>query len=107
MSGIEDWLDLMTDSVVVEPFVSRTTHGVPTYGAARDPYAARVNYQVHYVRNADGEQVVARGYAIIATTDTITVKDRITLADGTQPLILIANLETDEAGPLYTRIDFA
>lgn len=107
MSDIADWADLMTDSVTVEKFVSRDTHGVATFAPNPKVYAARVNYANHYVRDASGELVVATGYAIMACTDPISPKDRFTLTDGTtRPNILAVNAETDEAGPLYTRVDW-
>lgn len=106
MSIVDDLLDLMTDKVTVEAFLMRDSYGQAAYGSPMT-YAARVNYSNHYVRTAEGEQVVARGYAIINRTDPISTMDRITLADGSTPLILVSNAETDETGPIYVRIDFA
>lgn len=106
MSGISDWLDMMTQVVTVEPFVSRDAYGAATYGAATD-YQARVNYKSHFIRTADAEQVVARGTAWLAADGPISVNDRITLPDGSQPLLLDSNGENDEAGPLYVRLDFS
>lgn len=96
----------MTQTVQVEPFVSRDAYGKATFGAAVS-YRARVNFKTHFVRNNDAEQVVARGTAWLATSANITVNDRITLPDGSHPLLLDVNGENDEAGPLYVRLDFA
>lgn len=106
MSGIADFLDLMPLTVTVAPFVSRDSYGVATYGTAR-PYRARVNYKQHYIRKSEGEMVPARGMVWLATSDAISVNDRVTLPDGTTPLILESNGETDETGDtLYVRLDF-
>lgn len=104
--GIEEWADLMTDTVKVSPFIKRDTYGDPTYGKLSS-YKARVNYETHFIRAATGEQVVARGWAIMATVNPVSVNDKISLPDGSSPLILTVNVETDEKGPLYTRLDFA
>lgn len=96
----------MTQTVTVEPFVSRDTYGAATYGTGVD-YLARVNFKTHFIRTADAEEAVARGTAWLAADGPIGVNDRITLPDGSQPLILDSNAESDEAGPLYVRLDFA
>lgn len=97
--------DMMSTSVQVEKFLSRTDAGVPTYASPKS-YVARVNMKTHNVIGKDNQLVVARGMAWLDTVDAITVDDRITLDDGTQPILLIVNLTSDEAGPAYTRLDF-
>lgn len=106
MSGIADFLDLMTQLVTVEPFISRDAYGAPTYGAPTT-YRARINAKSHFIRTSDAEQVVARGMAWLAADGPISVNDRITMPDGSQPLILDSNAENDEDGPLYVRLDLA
>jgi hypothetical protein len=97
---------MMPATVTVAPFVSRTSYGVPTYGAAVG-YRARVSNKSQLVRNANAEEVVARGNVILATVAPITVSDKVTLPDGTTPLILVVNVESDETGPIYTKLFFA
>lgn len=107
MSDIDDFADMMTQAVTVQPFVSRNQYGAAAY-ASPLTYKARVNFKTHWVRGPEGEQIVARGVAWINTgDDTITVNDLVTLPDGTMPKILQVNGENDESGPLYTRLDFA
>jgi hypothetical protein len=105
VSDIGEFLELMPDTVGVEAFVSRNPWGIASYGARRD-YRARVTYKTSYVRAMSGEQIVARGYAILATTDPIGDKDRITLPDGEHPSVLSADRESDENGPLYSKLYF-
>lgn len=105
--NIADWLDEMTDQITVTPFVRRDSYGAPIYGAPFPAYNARVDYQQNFVRTASGEEKVSRGYVIFDKQDAMDPNDKITLSDGTNPLILVLNLETDEVGPLYTKIMFA
>lgn len=105
MPGIDDWLDLMTQTCTVESFIGRDSYGVATYGAAVT-YRCRINYKTHLVRVSETEVKAARGMAWLATANTIDVNDRVVFQDGTVPLILVSNGENDENGPLYTRLDF-
>lgn len=103
---ISDWLDLMPATVTVQRFLGRDSYGKPSFATAVS-YRARVNNVTRLVRNAEGEQVVARGRAWLATVDPITTQDRVGLPDGTFPIILNVNQVPDESGPLYTSLDFA
>lgn len=107
MAAIDDWLDLMPLTVVVEPFVTRDQAGVATYGTAVS-YRARVNNKAHNVIGPDGQMVLASGTVWLATTSSIGVDDRVTLPDGTIPRILASNGEYDETTTqLYSRLDLA
>jgi hypothetical protein len=105
MSGIDDWLDLMPDTVTVAPWQARDTVGVAQYGPPV-PYRARVNNKSQMVRVASGELVAARGVAWLATTDDIDVRSKITLPDGSTPVILVSNVTPDENGPLFVKVGF-
>lgn len=104
--GVDDFLDMMPRTVTIEPFLGRDQYTKPTYGAGVD-YKARLQDRFQMVRNAEGEQVVARGIAYIACTAAVSVKDRITLPDGSQPIILSADNEDDETGAHHLRLAFA
>ena len=105
MTQIADWLDLMPDTVVVQSFAGRDQYGVGSYGSPNG-FEARVTYRNRSVTTASGEEVVARGEAWLATVEHITPQDKITLSDGTNPLILSVDRISDETGPLYTKIFF-
>lgn len=97
--------DLMATTVTVELIGARTYEGKATYGAPAT-YTARVNNYQHNVIGSDGQMVVARGRAWLDTVDPFTVNDRVTLADGSHPVLLNVNQVPDEAGPCYTSFDF-
>lgn len=97
--------DLMPTTVTVELITGRDYQGKATYGPPSDPYPARVNNVQRNVIGPDGQLVVARGRAWIDTVAPFTVNDRVTLADGSQPILLNVNQVPDENGPAYTSID--
>ena len=103
---IADWLDLMPAQVVVQRLLGHDSYSRPTYASPAN-YDARVTYKQRRITNAQGEEVVSRGEAWLATIDPITARDLITLPDGSNPLILEADLVSDEVGPLYTKFYFA
>ena len=107
MPYISPWLDLMNNTVTVELLTGLDPYGVATY-AASATYPARVNNSSRRVLNKDGEEVVARGSAIVASPGDIPTNARITLDDGSKPLILSSNSEPDEdGGHLYSKFYFS
>ena len=97
---------MMSQSIKIEPYLGSTAKDVPTFGPAK-VYQCRTVMKNKNMLGKDGQMVVARGYSIIASIDPMTVNDRVTLGDdGSLPTILQVNAESDEVGPLYTRLDF-
>lgn len=101
----DDFTDLMPSSVSVAKLTGRADDGTPTYATAVS-YTARVNTKTHNVIGRDNQLVVARGTAWLDTVDAITADDKVTFSDGTIAVILAVNVEPDENGPAYTRLDF-
>jgi len=96
----------MSQTITVEAYLGSSAKDVPSFGPAKT-YKCRTVMKSKNTLGRDGQEVVARGYSIIATIDPITVNDRITFGDdGSQAVVLNANPENDEVGPLYTRLDF-
>jgi hypothetical protein len=104
-SRIQPWLDMMTQTITRQPFITRDTYLKPTYGAPVK-YNCRTVYKSKNIIGKDGQVVATRGYSIIATTDPIAANDLITLDDGTIATIVGVNAENDEVGPLFVRLDF-
>ena len=59
---------------------------------------ARIDYATKLIRNAQGQEVVSGAQTYLATTDPISVLDRITLPDGTSPLLLRVDRLADYQG---------
>src|SRR6185436_8554371 len=103
---VSDWLDLMPDTVTYEAMTGRDGQSKPTYGTAVS-YRARVVYK--YIRTsnrASGQDAVGTGEVWLAGILYPNIDDRITLPDGSQPIIVNWNVFTDETGPHHTVIIF-
>lgn len=106
MAFIDDLLDLMPNTVTVQPFVSRDSYGAASYGSPVS-YRARVNYKTHNILGSDGQLILSNGTIWMACDDPMTADDRVTLDDGSTPVILKVVRETDETGlAVYTRVDW-
>lgn len=98
---INEWSDMMPDTITLDAFVSRSVSGVPTYANNPVPYPARINLKNHRVINARGREVTARGRVYVGTTILPSVEDKLTLPAGYVPLsppIIAANPVSDESG---------
>jgi hypothetical protein len=74
-------------AVTVEFWLSQDALGTPTYGAAV-PLRALVEAKTRRVLAPDGREVLATTKVTILTPVTLTVRDRLTLPDGTAPPIV-------------------
>lgn len=91
---------MMGSTITLEPYVSKSVSGVPTYGAPVS-YACYIEMKNHYVISWEGREVMARGRVFMATTVMPNIKDRITLPAGNiplQPPIIAVNAQDDESG---------
>lgn len=110
MIGVFDsseWLDMMGSTITIEPWVSQSVSGVPTFGAAVS-YPCHIQMKNHYVISWEGREVMARGKVFLATTDLISVKDRVTMPAGTVPLqppLMAVNRQDDETGSHHTVLE--
>jgi hypothetical protein len=93
-------LELMPDTVVLEPYLSQDSYGQATYSAA-STYQARVSGKVKKVTDANGSERVSMVTVYLASAVGVTVQDRITLPARfvpSQPKILAVGLLSDESG---------
>jgi hypothetical protein len=91
-----DLLELLTQTITIESVASRDGYGKPAYGPART-YRARVVGKIRMVRDANGEERVSSATVHVDATDIVPT-DRITLPDGSQPLVLSVGSYPDERG---------
>lgn len=103
---VSDWFDLMADTVVYEPVASRDGEAKPTYGTSSS-YRARVVYkEIRTSNRASGQDAIGAGEVWLGAIIYPNIDDRITLPDGSQPIIINWNVFTDENGPHHTVIIF-
>jgi hypothetical protein len=103
---VEDFLDMMPDTVTVEPWVAQDGLGAPAFGPARS-YRARVEVSPRLVRNLQGEEVVSTARVYLGTRDAVSERDRLTLPAGftqTQPSIIRVSPVRDEAGVHHIQV---
>jgi hypothetical protein len=94
-------LELMPDTVVLEPYLSQDSYGQATYGAASTYQAHIGGGGTRLGRNADGSEIVSNADIHLASVVGVTVQDRITLParwSPRQPRILKVDLLSDENG---------
>jgi len=106
MGSVSDWLDLMPFTITYEAVATRDAYGkVLTYADSVD-YRARVTYKHQRVASrATGQDVIASIQVWIeGVITTINVDDRVTLPDGTTPLIVAWDLPTDEIGNHHCKL---
>lgn len=104
---VGDWLDFMPDTVTIEPVVSVSVSGVPTYGAGVN-YPAYIEMKNHQVVDKFGKVVVARGRVFLGTTTVPDVRSRLTIPSRfqpTQPPIISANAASDESGTHHITLE--
>lgn len=104
---VSDFLDLMNNTVQVEPQTGYDGYANRQYGTAVE-YRARVSYGRRTAPSpGGGEQLVASGTVWLAGSVPVTPEDRLTLPTGQQPEILSVERPTDETGEVHhTKVTF-
>ena len=87
----------LRQKLVVEHFVDSNEYDEYTYSEPVE-YRARIQQKVKMVRNTQGQEVVSNAQIYLEGKVPITVKDRITLPDGMQPLIQSISNTPDKYG---------
>jgi hypothetical protein len=105
--SITDWYSLMPSSVTHEAVLTYDDYGKPATFAAAVTYRARVAYKTRKVTSrVNGEDVISSGSIHVPVIAGLDVNDRITLPDGTTPIILNWDTVFDESGEHHMKIMF-
>lgn len=94
------------ETITREPYAGLDAYGQRTYGAA-ETYKARIEHRARLVRDAHGEERVSQVQVYLASTTIFDVKDRLTLPDGTTPLMLALERVPDHQGESWYQGLFA
>lgn len=108
IAPIEDFLDMMPDTVTIYAFQSQTVAGLPTYATTGTPYRCHIRMKNHMIVDAAGREILARGRIVLGTRNVISVKDKIVLPSEYVPVsppILAVNVATDESGNHHTTVE--
>jgi hypothetical protein len=93
-SVLEKW---SREQIHRAPYTGVDAYGQHVYGTST-PMRARIDHETKLVRDAQGEQRVSVTQVYIATTEVMHVLDRITLPDGSTPLLLRVERLADHKG---------
>ncbi len=98
-----DFRELMTQTVTVQPQSGNNAAGEPTFGDAIT-IRCRIQGTIKEIRAADGLTRMSSALVILDGVYGIEPQDKLTLPDGTTPVILSVNQNNDGAGSLYEEI---
>lgn len=93
-----EFLQMMVDTVQWERFEKRDAYGKPTYRSP-EPLRCRLVQKTELVADSEGQERVAMGHIYLFGAPGITVQDRFTLPDGSQPVVLRVGRFPDNTGP--------
>ena len=103
--SINDWLDMMPDTVTIYPFVSRSASAQPVYSVTGTSYPARVEMRNQMTLDKQGREVMARGRVYLGSNAVIGNEDKIVLPTEyvpRNPPIIAVNIQPDESGNHHT-----
>ncbi len=110
MAWDDEFLELMPETITIEPVTGRDEYSARTFGTATS-HRARVTTQVLRVLDFNGNINLSQTVVWVAPTPDAIPTDvladaRITLPDGTQPPLLSAAVVSDEDGPHHLKLMF-
>lgn len=91
-------LDMLTETISLQPYTGMDQYGKPSYGPAVQ-HPARVAYRVTTLTTAQGQERTSTSVVYMNGDVVITVKDRLVLPDGTAPAIQAIYSPTDPTQP--------
>lgn len=90
-------LALLTETLTVAPYLSQDAYGKPTYGPSVT-YAAREEWKIRRIVDQTGQERISRARVFFDGDVTLTLRDQVTLTDGTTPPILLLYHVRDLSG---------
>lgn len=103
MTLLTEFGDLLIDTIGWEQWAGQDEHTRPMYNIRVD-LPARIEYKTKRILMPDTTERVASVMVYIAPTPVIDPRDRITLPDGRQPVIMAIDRLSDETAAYYQGI---
>ena len=106
--GIDDrFSEMMTDTVVFNAGSAIDKYGKRTYGGTTTSVQCKIIYETRLMKDMEGQDIVSTGRAILYGPYTsLALTDKITLPNGTTPVIISIETLQDTAGPHHTVVHF-
>ena len=101
-----DFFVMMPHTVTVFASSTLDKYGKQSYSASGVAHQCRLIWDSRMVRTTDGREILEAGRAIVYGMATVDVNDRITLPDGTSPLVTSVSKLKDEFGDHHVAIGF-
>lgn len=79
---------LLTETLTVQPYLTQDAYGTPTYGPPVS-YPAREEWRIRHIVDQTGHERISRARVFFNGTTPLTLRDQVTLTDGTTPPILL------------------
>lgn len=79
---------LLTETLTVKPYLTQDAYGRPTYGPPVT-YAAREEWRIRQIVDQTGQERISRARVFFDGNVPLTLRDQVTLTDGTSPPILL------------------
>ena len=93
-----DYLELMPDTITITPSSATDMYGKRTYGGTPTTTRGRTSNKQELLRDAAGREIVTTGRFYCYGNPTVSIGDRLTLPDGSTPIILSIDTNVDETG---------
>lgn len=100
LSGTKVWFK---QTITIEPYSAMSAGGEPTYGASTTASCRIVQYEQKTIE-VGGTPIVSSTQIYLPGDTTITKRDRITLPDGTKPVILKVESIPGASGTTYLKV---
>lgn len=79
---------MLTETLMVAPYVSQDAYGTPVYGPPV-AYPAREEWRIRRIVDQTGQERLSRARVFFDGNVPLTLRDQVTLTDGTTPPILL------------------
>ena len=106
--GIDNrFAEMMTDVITFNAGSAIDKYGKRTYGGTTTTANGRVVYETKLMKDMEGQDIVSAGKVILyGAYPTITLADKITLPNGTTPVIISLETKKDTGGNHHTVVHF-
>lgn len=94
----DDLLELYTQEIRINKWTDQGQSGRPIYSEPGELYLCRIVAKTKTVRTLTGDEKVSNRQVYLASAPGVTPKDKLTLPDGTAPVILSVDAYPDENG---------
>lgn len=99
--------DLMPDTIIVTPSTGNDAYGKWTYvGAVPVTFKGRIENKSTVLKDPSGNEIVTTGHVYLFGVSAAKIGDLLTLPDGSTPVLLSVNTNSDGTSAHHTVLFF-